>query len=494
GRALLDMVSTRWGRELTGEELAKEQRLDNEIVRLSGILDVLAEKNESAVSVDVDLVHGVLLAAEAEWTTFQFELKRKYPLSEGQSYSLDKVQEVLGPDEGIVSWLETDGMSFVYVLDSEGPVAWVALEAENRPNDPRSLIDALSDPGREPGAWRVAAEEVFNRWLAPVQDKLFRLNHIYVIPSGSMAGIPVETLEIGDGELMIDRWEVSYIPSATVLVWLKGRDRPGAKPSLLALGDPPFNAEQASAMDGNLPGTELAAAGRVQEWDAIVRGASAGNRGAIDRLERLGGARREIETISALFDNSTILLGREASEGNLLRYVTSDTAADYRYLHFATHAFPHQTWGIKSSLILSQVDLPDAQLAALRGERILDGRLTMEEVMREWRIDADLVTLSACETALGQRARGEGYVGFAHAFFIAGARSVVVSLWKVADRPTRLLMERFYTNMVRKDMSKSKALREAKLWLRDLENLRGERPYRHPYYWSAFVLIGDAGD
>ena len=137
-------------------------------------------------------------------------------------------------------------------------------------------------------------------------------------------------------------------------------------------------------------------------------------------------------------------------------------------------------------------------------------------------LDAELVTLSACQTGLGKYSGGEGYLGFSQALFLAGARSLVLSLWEVDDTATSLLMTRFYENLVGdgavKPMPKAEALAEAKRWLRGLgpeevsqltkdlptRGTRGRvaprqqagavqaaRTYEHPYYWSGFVLIGD---
>jgi CHAT domain-containing protein len=137
-----------------------------------------------------------------------------------------------------------------------------------------------------------------------------------------------------------------------------------------------------------------------------------------------------------------------------------------------------------------------------------------------WDLDADLVVLSACESGLGRYAGGEGYVGFAQALFVKGARSVLLSQWKVSDRATSLLMERFYQNLLGKrpgpsaPLPKAEALREAKEWLGRLsdgdladvergavQKLPGkpvEAPrataagrYAHPYYWAGFILVGD---
>jgi CHAT domain-containing protein len=151
---------------------------------------------------------------------------------------------------------------------------------------------------------------------------------------------------------------------------------------------------------------------------------------------------------------------------------------------------------------MSQVNLPDPLEAAVAGTRAFDGLLSAKEIVRDWDLEAELVTLSGCETGLGRKVRGEGYIGFSHAFLQAGARSLVVSLWKVDDQATALFMRRFYENLygeqgkgevghTRFAMSKARALQGAKQWLRDYTDGYGGRPYRHPYYWSAFVLIGD---
>jgi len=151
--------------------------------------------------------------------------------------------------------------------------------------------------------------------------------------------------------------------------------------------------------------------------------------------------------------------------------------------------------------VLSLVDLPNPLEAALNGRDIFDGLLSVKEIVGGWSLNADLVTLSACETALGRMIIGEGYIGFAHAFLQAGARSVLVSLWKVDDHATALLMRRFYENLSgdysgkrcgRKgeSLSKVQALQEAKTWLREYEDGNGQEVYKHPFYWSAFILIG----
>jgi CHAT domain-containing protein len=147
-----------------------------------------------------------------------------------------------------------------------------------------------------------------------------------------------------------------------------------------------------------------------------------------------------------------------------------------------------------------------------------DGQVTAEQIVRTWDLDAELVVLSVCESGLGRYSGGEGYLGFAQALFAKGARSLVLSQWKVDDKATALLMTRFYQNMLGtregmdRPLRKSDALREAKQWLREMSarqvgtelekisrgvprSKEGDpvpgRPFEHPYYWAAFILIGN---
>ncbi|MEJ2719836.1 MAG: CHAT domain-containing protein [bacterium] len=492
GRALLDLLASKDARGLTPEEVEEERRLDAELIRLSGVLDALQADSSSAPS-EVNRVENQLLIAQSEWAAYQKGLQEKYPISEGQSYPLTRIQSMLEPRSVVIGWLNTGLGSYAYTVPKKGKVTWVKISTTEPSTAPERFVELVSTPGGMTEARDRFARRVYEERLEPLLRGLEDVDHLYVVPSGAMSGVPVEALIAEDETRVIDRWDVTCVPSASVLAWVKEKPDVESDVSLFAMGDPPFNETHARAMDEGVGVTEVAMMTRGEELEAVYRSASVGNAEAIARLERLGGTRQEVEAIGRLFEVEDILLGREASEQAVVKRAETDELGKYRYFHIATHAIPNNEHGLESSLVLSQVDLPNAYEAAMAGERIIDGRLTVGEIAAEWRLDADLVTLSACETALGQRSRGEGYIGFAHAFFHAGARTVVLSLWKVADRPTRLLMEQFYTNMITEGMTKSAALREAKMWLRDLENRQGETPYADPFYWSAFVLIGAPG-
>jgi CHAT domain-containing protein len=272
----------------------------------------------------------------------------------------------------------------------------------------------------------------------------------------------------------------------------------------------------------------------------------------------LPGTRFEVEALTGLFqaDDRSVraLFGAGASEPELDRLAASGELGRYGFIHLATHGVIDEAVPARSAVILSQTGLPDPLQQALSNKPVFDGRLSVREIQRGWELKAELVTLSACETALGRAAGGEGFVGFTQALLMSGARSVCLSLWKVDDTATALLMQRFYSNLLGRrsglaaPLPKAEALQEAKTWLRGLrrsevlaaatevsagiergkgvkarqtgevsiagkENgqpdpeayLRGElrrlsdqtkfvendRPYAAPYYWAAFVLAGD---
>jgi CHAT domain-containing protein len=308
------------------------------------------------------------------------------------------------------------------------------------------------------------------------------VRQLIILPSPWRAGVPVEALI----EARTDQqpaYTISYAPSGTMFAWLQDqrpKGRESKPPRLLALGDPAF----------------------------------------LQPDKRLPGTRREVEAIARLFDHPDTLLDSQASEQELDQKLASGRLREYTFVHLATHGVLDPRFAMHSALIRSQKDLPDRLQQVLAGKKVYDGRLTAAQIMRTWQLDADLVTLSACQSGLGQHQGGEGYLGFAQALFLAGGRGLVLSLWKVDDNATALLMTRFYQNLLGKrsgldkPLSKAEALAEAKAWLRgltvkevgqELDKLpRGEEverqpapvtkavhPYGHPYYWAAFILIGD---
>src|SRR5262249_31008654 len=129
----------------------------------------------------------------------------------------------------------------------------------------------------------------------------------------------------------------------------------------------------------------------------------------------LPGTRREVAALRPLFADADVLLGSDASEPKLEQLAQTGTLKQYRYLHFATHGVVDWANAMKSALILAQDNLPDPLKQAQAGKKVYDGKLDVQEILDTWRLDADLVTLSACETGVGQEGGGEGLLGFSQA-------------------------------------------------------------------------------
>ncbi len=167
----------------------------------------------------------------------------------------------------------------------------------------------------------------------------------------------------------------------------------------------------------------------------------------------------------------TTFIGAEATRERAL----GRALYDYRFLHFATHGIVNHEVSSLSTLVLSLVD---------GAGRPRDGFVLLPDVY-DMTLNADVVVLSGCQTALGKDVRGEGPIGLARAFMYAGAPRVVASLWQVDDLATAELMKRFYRGMLVGGLTPAAALRAAQ------RELAGTRRWRSPYFWAPFVLQGD---
>jgi CHAT domain-containing protein len=190
-------------------------------------------------------------------------------------------------------------------------------------------------------------------------------------------------------------------------------------------------------------------------------------------LKRLPATRREARAILALVPDAAAqsALDFEASRA----YALSPALADFRLVHFATHGHLDGRDPRLSALVLSLVDRHGAPQ---------DGFLRLSDV-QALRLNADLVALSACETALGEEVTGEGLVGLTHAFQHAGAQRVLATLWRVDDDATAGLMGRFYRALLKEGRTPSEALRGAQ------RSLSRHPRWRAPYYWAGFTLQGE---
>jgi len=311
-----------------------------------------------------------------------------------------------------------------------------------------------------------SSRSLYSTLIAPALPEIGACSRLVIVPDGALHVLPFAALldpTAGEDRYLVEEKPLSVVASATVMAQLEQRRRPRGETRLVAFGDPRY---PQAAVEGSAP----------------VLGSA--RRSGLS-LDPLPASRLEVESIGRLFGGGvTLWLGEDATEERAKAVGEGVTT-----LHFATHGFVDERRPLSSGLALS---IPD-QVA----EGQDNGLLQAWEVFEQVRLDAELVTLSACATALGKEVAGEGILGLTRAFQYAGARTVLASLWSVADESTAELMRRFYSNL-QAGLPKDEALRQAQIELiRGPVELAaaGETSRRpdatHPFYWAAFELVGD---
>lgn len=259
---------------------------------------------------------------------------------------------------------------------------------------------------------------LYERLIAPLAANL-QVKRLTVVAHGTMHYLPFAALNDGKQDL-IDRFDLRMLPSASVLKYLRPSETDKLA-HMLILGNP----------DLNNPSYDLP------------------------------GAQAEAEILATNFAAQTLLLRKKAS-----KTAFNALAGGASFIHVASHGEFNSSWPLRSGLLLS----PDEQN---------DGRLSVSDLY-QLQLDAEMVTLSACETGLGRVSNGDDVVGLTRGFLYAGASTVVASLWQVDDDATAFLMSHMYENFQR--TGRRNALRQAQLETR--------AKYPHPVYWAAFYLTG----
>jgi CHAT domain-containing protein len=349
--------------------------------------------------------------------------------------------------------------------------------------DQQRGLGLVQGPSENLSAFVAASNALYKAVVEPavsvIADK-----RLLVIADGALNYVPFEALvKTAEGAdyaslgYLIKSNEIVYAPSASVIAAIRQQAKPPSGKNLLILADPVF-----SSSDPRLKGnTAVKTAG-------ATRGLGLGLESAVNdvagapaqpseglQLARLNGTRAEAEEIGKIGraggSQPDLWIDLNASEDNIRdRDVTS-----YRVVHIATHGLLDAERPQFTGVVLSLV-----------GNKTNDGFLRTDEIFN-LKLGAPLVMLSACETGLGKEKRGEGVIGLTRAFMYAGAPTVGVSLWSVADKSTADLMTDFYKRLLssRNPVSASSAMREAQLTM-----IAGKK-YSAPFYWAPFVLVGE---
>lgn len=390
-------------------------------------------------------------------------MRRRFPQrfqNDSATLGLAASRAALAPGTSLLAYVVAEERSLVFVLGSEsaGPAGELQVvelpvgERELRPSAER-LRRLLQDPGSDVEIIRREGAVLYDLLVRPVEAALFPSHRWLILADGPLHHLPFSVL-VRDGRYLIEERSLHVALSTTVYDHLRRLRRAGE-------GELPLDlAVFADPVYPRLAPEEIARIPDLTVRSALERG-----------LVPLPATRREARRIAALFSRTRVYLGPEAAEG---RVAAAGRRA--RYLHFAVHGLLDSWWSQNSALALT---IP-RQLQAGRDNGILQGW----EIGERLRLSSELVTLSACDTAVGREMGGEGLLSLTEAFHQAGARSVVATLWSVSDEATVAVMEAFY-RALRDGQAKDEALRTAQI-----SRIRS-RDDSHPFFWAAFQLSGD---
>lgn len=439
-------------------------------------IDILSHRVSKIITMlySTDLEDGQRVSLRADLSSAEEDLQTAWadyarlsgPSSEGNqlgptSRAEDVRRSLLDDKTALIEYFLGDKTAFMFLVTKKGLVIRRTPAASfqatlSQAENYRSLLSMKDETGF---AGREAGAVLYRSLFKPLKDVLpMGVTKIIIVPDGELFSFPFETLVCGENggrpRFLLEDYQLSYSPSASVLIRIKSMiPIPGAKMDLLAVGNPVFG-----------PST---GGGARLDQGTVVRDYYLNER---FELYPLKFAQDEIMGISRLFSRARtrVITGADATEDA----VKASSLSAYRIIHFATHGLLDEYVSSRSALVLTLDDDPAE-----------DGFFQAREIY-DLKLDADLVVLSACQTARGVIEKGEGLSGLARAFFCAGARSVLASLWDVNDRSTGPFMKEFYGYLV-KGQSKEESLRQAKLKMLDSR-------YSHPYYWAPFILIGES--
>ena len=446
-------------------------RLDEQLkdVEAEIALTSAASVRRASLAVQRDAVATELKRAEQRLT------KSARNRSGGDRLDLKHIRRHLSPGTVIVGYQMVRERAWVYLLrrDAEPRVVLLptppdvgntvsvlhtglgtpnaALAPIWRLGDGR-LLGGLARPAAD--ATRISADDVARSLAATLLEPLAReltgAKRLIIAADGPLALLPFEVLPFR-GRLLIDRVDVSYVPSLAVWQALQVAPRRARRPTteLIAFGAPAYASPE--------PTTERATPLTGRHWSPLP------------------GAAREVAAVAAMFPaaRQRIYLGAEASEANFHALNRSGALANARYLLLAVHGVLSPAAPQWSALIMSEANRNMEP----------NGFVTSAE-LATYELGSELTVLSACETGLGKEVAGEGIFGLPFALFVAGSRKTVLTLWPVADEATAQFVERLFAKLKR-GIAPAQALAATK------REFRRDPRYSAPFYWAPFVLYGD---
>ena len=464
-RVLLDVLHSgriNINKAMTADEQKQERGFNDRLVSLNTQISRETQRSQPDTARLNDL-KAQLQKVRLDYEAFQTGLYAAHPELKAQRGEIEALTpeqaRALLPDSrsALLEYVVTNERAYLFALTVNAagattelkvyPLAIKQKELEDRVVRYRETLASGSPGFREP------ANELYDLLLKPAVAQLQGRTTLVIVPDGPLWELPFQTLQPGPNRYLVEDAAIAYAPSLTALREMnKLRERKkdaASSPTLLAFGNPAVGKQSISRAKSVLMD---------------------------EKLEPLPEAEQQVNAIKQIYGaaKSKVYIGAEAREER-----AKAEAGSYRILHLATHGILNNSSPMYSYLLLAQSE----------GDSNEDGMLEAWEIMK-LNLNADLVVLSACDTARGRVGAGEGMIGLSWAFFVAGSPTSVLSQWKVDSASTTELMVEFHRQLKAQmanpaaSFSAARALREAELKL-----LRSER-YRHPFYWAGFVVTG----
>ncbi len=383
----------------------------------------------------------IFMKEQARWVTagsIELNTKLREPVA------IDRIEHVLAPSAVLLEYVIADPTSYCLII-SRGGSHIVRLGSKTQIE---TLVATYLTAVKARLPATSEARRLYDALLRPISETAQKGTFI-VVPDGQLHLVPFDALRDELGRYVMETRTVVYSPSAaSVYVSTEQKRRQTAPRALLAVGGVPY-------------------AGSSMNKSGLTRGFS--RNGFVD----LPSSADEARIAKAAFPGERVdlLMGASATEAAF----KSESLNEYRVIHLAVHGFTDSTFPDRAALVL----LSDAT----SGE---DGFLQASEIV-QLRLNADLVVLSACDTAVGQLQGQEGIANLSRAFLLAGSRTVISTLWQIDDSSSLFLMKRFYAHLSM-NRPPASALTEAK---RDMFRTFGAKLL--PYQWAAFTIEGVGG-
>lgn len=497
-RVLLDVL--KHGRKYTKQflspaEQGEEASLRRKLITLNRRVEEETYRESSPGQLNA--MRGARAEARLDYELFRANLYVTHPelataLGPGlESVKVEGLRDLLpSPDTALLEYVVTGYSTYLFVVTTEAnprlengvggmPPFSPKCRAYSLDISGETLEEKLNDfrvrVAHPEGILQKQARELYDLMMGPAKQQLAGKKTLVIVPDGILWELPFQALKPGADRYLLQDSVIYYAPSFTALQEMR---------------------KARNARATGTPGQPLASRGDSAESQRSLTLLAVGNPLLSEGRGTLQGTGELAKSLETLYGKANTRVYTEAAADE--ERIKSE-AVNYQVIHIGTHGVLENENPMYSYVMLFQGEQEGAVSAASSPEEAVldlsedmskDGFLEAWEMM-DLELNAQLVVLSACETARGRVGDGEGMVGLSWSLFIAGSPSTIVSQWKVDEKSTNELMFSFHENFVRRGRppqaagSTSEALQKASLKLME------STEHRHPYYWAGFVLIGD---